>query len=125
MVSVVISIGANCGDRKKAVENAIVWLKTILMQVECSDIYETPCAKQNGNPYMNAVMKGFYEGDGIELDDILKQKEHELGRTSECRQRGDVPIDIDIVLMNGGVVKEWDYRQKFFKIGYSQLSSNI
>lgn len=123
MVSVVISIGSNCGDKKKSVNHVISWLKTILIQPVCSEIYETPCAKQIGSPYLNAVIKGFYEGDGMDLDEKLKNKEHQMGRTSECRQRGDVPVDIDIVIMNGDIVKEWDYKQKFFRIGYTQIES--
>lgn len=122
MVSVVISIGSNCGDRKANVEKAIAWLKSILMETECSEIYETPCALKTGNPYINAVLKGWYEGVGYELDDRLKEKEHEMGRTAECREKGEVPIDMDIVIMNNEVVKDWDYRQKFFKIGFSSLS---
>lgn len=123
MVSVVISLGSNCGDRMSLVSESIVWLKGVLMQVRCSDIYETPCAKESGKPYMNAVLSGFYQGDGLQLEDILKTKEHEMGRTSECRGRGDVPIDMDVVILNDEIIKEWDYRQRFFRIGYSQIIS--
>lgn len=121
MVSVVIGIGSNCGDRKVNVEKAISWLKGFMMQVECSDIYETPCALKAGKPYMNAVLKGFFEGTGMDLDEKLKDKEREMGRNSECREKGDVPVDMDIVVCNNEVWKEWDYRQKFFRIGYEKL----
>ena len=121
MLSVVISVGSNCGDRIAMVEAAIKWLKTILMQTKCSDIYETPCALKSGNAYQNAVISGFYEGVGYELDDMLKIKEHEMGRTAECREKGEVPIDMDIVMENYEVVKDWDYRQKIFQIGYQQI----
>lgn len=121
MISVVISIGSNCGDRKANLEKTIEWLKTILIETQCSQIYETPCALKSGLPYMNAVMKGIYQGQGYELQPLLKEKERELGRTAQCREKGDVPIDIDIVIADGEVWKPWDYRQKFFTIGYSQL----
>lgn len=122
MVSVTISIGSNCGDRKRNVEEALQWLKRNLIQFRYSDIYESPCAKSLGNPYMNAVAAGVFQGTGIELEEMLKDKEHEMGRTKECRERGDVPIDMDIVIMDGGVTKPWDYRQKFFQTGFSQIS---
>lgn len=121
MLSVVISIGSNCGDRRKNVEDGLRWLKTQLMQTRCSEIYETPCAMAMGCAYMNAVISGFYEGVGYELEDVLKLKEREMGRTKECRERGNVPIDMDIVMENNEVVKEWDFRQKFFQIGYQQV----
>lgn len=121
MLSVVISIGSNCGDRKKNVEKSIEWLKTFLMQTKCSEIYETPCALKTGKNYINAVISGFYEGVGYDLEDQLKLKEHEMGRTPECRKRGDVPVDMDIVIENNVVIKDWDYRQQFFQIGFEQI----
>lgn len=123
MVSVVISIGSNCGDRKKSVEEAINWLKTVLIQTKISSIYETPCAMKSGKPYMNAVVSGFYQGTGFQLDDAIKEKEHEMGRTSECREKGEVPVDMDIVVCDGEVLRDWDFRQKFFRLGYSQIHS--
>lgn len=122
MISVVISIGSNCGERKENVARAIDWLNTFLIEMKSSEIYETPCALKAGKPYINAVVKGFYEGVGYDLEDLLKEKEKEMGRNRECRERGDVPVDMDIVIMNNEVVKTWDYNQKFFKTGFSQIS---
>lgn len=121
MVSVTISIGSNCGDRNSLIEEAINWLEKILMQTKCSAVYETPCALKAGKPYLNAVLRGFYPGDGIELESLLKEKEKNMGRDSKCRERGDVPIDMDIVICAGDIVKEWDYRQKFFQIGFKEI----
>ena len=121
MISVVIGLGSNYGNRETNVKTAIEWLKTILMEVKVSEIYKTPCALNSDKQYVNAVVSGFYEGPGFQLDDIFKEKEHEMGRDSKARQRGDVPIDMDIVILNNEVIKDWDYRQKFFRIGYSQL----
>lgn len=121
MISVTLSIGSNCDNRDQAVKNAIEWLKSILIEGTSSRIYETSCAGKTGKPYTNAVMKGFFNGDAFQLNDIIKNKEHEMGRTPKCRENGDVPIDIDIVICNGTIFKEWDYRQKFFKIGYEEL----
>ena len=121
MISVILGVGSNCGDRKASVEKAIDWLKTVLMQVEVSDIYETPCALKAGKPYFNAVVKGFYEGDAFQLEDLLKDKERQMGRTAACRESGDVPVDIDLVVCDGVIIKKWDYRQKFFQIGLNQL----
>lgn len=121
MVSVVISIGSNCGNRQSNVEEGLIWLKSILMNPKCSEIYETPCALKTGKAYLNAVISGVYEGPGYELDDRLKIKEHEMGRDKNCRDKGDVPLDMDIVIENREVIKDWDYRQKFFQIGYQQI----
>ena len=123
MISLVISLGSNCGDRKSQIRDALEWLKNILIQTKCSEIYETPCAKNTGNPYLNAVIAGYYQGTGYEMEDMLKEKERQMGRHAQCRESGDVPIDMDIVIMDGEIIKNWDYRQKFFKIGYSQIKN--
>lgn len=122
MVKVVIGIGANCGDRENSVRKALEWLKTILIQVKCSEIYETPCVNQTGRPYMNAVVSGVFQSTGIDLEDMLKDKERLMGRTAECKEKGDVPVDLDIVMLDGEIVRPWDYRQKFFRIGFSQIN---
>ena len=121
MISVTIGIGSNCGNRKSSVKHAVDWLKSILMQTKCSEIYETPCALKIGKPYMNAVITGFSSGDGFQLEDLLKDKEREMGRNKRSRLSGDVPIDMDIVICDGEILKEWDYRQKFFQIGYKAI----
>lgn len=121
MISVTIGIGSNCGDRQSSVKHAVDWLKSILMQTKCSEIYETPCALKIGKPYLNAVITGFYSGDGFQLEDLLKDKEREMGRNNRSRLSGVVPIDMDIVICDGEILKEWDYRQKFFQIGYKAI----
>ena len=123
MVTVTISLGSNCGDRRRKIEEALAWLKSILLQFKSSEIYETDCAMHSGKPYLNAVVTGFYQGDGIELGDRLKDKEREMGRDARCRENGDVPIDMDILICNGEVIKEWDFRQKFFKTGFEEISN--
>lgn len=124
MVKVTVSVGSNCGDREALVKKAVDWLSQELLQVKKSSVYETPCAKNTGKPYINCVVEGFFQGIGFDLDNLLKDKEMEMGRHAGCRQRGDVPIDMDIVIMDGDVVKPWDYRQKFFQIGYQEISGN-
>ena len=124
MVSVTIGLGSNCGDRKALISEAISWLRKILSQTSASEIYETPCALKEGRPYMNAVVEGFYQGTGIELNELLKEKEHEMGRDKKCREQGLVPIDIDLVICNGEILKPWDFNQKFFKIGYSEIKAH-
>ena len=121
MVSVVISIGSNYGDRESNMKIALTWLEKELMQVKSSRIYETPCALKAGKPYLNAVISGFYQGDGFQLENLLKEKEREMGRNFQCREKGDVPIDIDLVICDRVIKKEWDFRQKFFQIGYKEL----
>lgn len=121
-MEVVLGLGSNYGERRKNIISIISWLEGILLNMKKSRIYETPCALKSGRPYMNAVVLGDYTGTIVDLNQILKEKEIEFGRDDEGRSRGDVPIDIDIVIANGDIIKEWDYRQKFFQIGYQEIN---
>lgn len=121
MPTVVISIGSNYGDKESQVKKAIEWLKGFLQEFKVSDIYTTPCAMHQGQDYLNAVVTGKSGLDIELLNTELKDYERAAGRDDECRRKGRVPIDIDIVMSDGKILKEWDFRQQFFKKGYQQL----
>ena len=117
----ILSIGSNCGNREKAVEDAIIWLSEKLNGIKSSPVYETACACKSGRPYMNAVVVGTTNLSLKDFDFILKGYELSYGRDASCRERGDVPIDIDIVVADGTVLRSWDYRQRFFTLGLEFL----
>ena len=121
MIEVVLSLGSNCGDKLTNIYTALNWLSGLLENIVSSTIYETPCARMSDCTYMNAVVRGLYRHDTRQLDILLKQYEIEAGRTAERREKGEVPVDLDIVIADGEIIKEWDFRQKFFKTGYDQL----
>ena len=114
-------IGSNCGDREANVAAALQWLSHILSDFRHSPIYATPDCRGGHREYMNAVGVGLTEYDPAEFG--LRCKEYELscGRTSAARAVGDVPVDIDLVVYEGQVLKEKDYRCEFFIKGYLSL----
>lgn len=119
---IVLSVGSNSGDRNKNVSTALRRLSEILGgDASVSDIYETPDAHGGVCRYMNAVMAGYTELTIEECDRFCKLIETEAGRDNECRKRGEVPVDVDIVVWDGKVVRERDYRQNFFTIGFGQI----
>lgn len=122
MTNLVLSLGSNCGDRKQSLKKALKWLESVVVITARSGIYETPCAKRGGHSYMNAVVEGEFSGTAEELDVLLKTYEEEAGRNKECRERGEVPVDIDIVIADGKILKEWDFNQRFFRLGFEEIS---
>lgn len=126
-VKVVIGLGSNCGDRSKAVAEAIDWLHNLLNEAEASDIYETPAYGDVGGPYMNAVVRGVYRNN-CTLDRLeCECKGYELshGRDAEARSRNLVPIDIDIVMAGDEILRSADFSRSFFQIGYQQLTGGL
>ena len=56
-----------------------------------------------------------------QLNALLKQHEIAEGRTDEMRARKQVPIDIDIVIYDGEILRPNDYNQAFFQKGWKEI----
>lgn len=121
MMEVVVSLGSNYGDRIAEIKAGIEWLQSVLSDCVSSSIYPTPDCLGGHKEYMNAVVKGKTCIPLRELDRMCKEYEKSQGRTQQKRDNGDVPIDIDIVILDGVIIKERDARQRFFLIGYSMI----
>lgn len=120
-ISVILSLGANCGDRKESVDEAIVWLKCILSDLRHSGIYETLPIGHAGSNYMNAVVSGNFDGTLEEIERLCKKYEIIHGRDDESRRQNLVPIDIDIVIADGNILRPRDYKCGFFQKGYNEI----
>lgn len=124
------SLGSNCGNRRENILQALNLLRERLVmdkesEANVSEIYETPDAHGGPRPYMNAVMAIQTTLDTSALERIAKNIEITLGRTPEARNRGEVPIDIDLVEYRGEVLRPRDFKASFFSIGYQNVLSNL
>lgn len=122
-IPLVISLGSNISPQN--VEKAVEWLSERLKNLSHSSIYMTPPVKHSGRPYSNAVVSAITIENIESLNTEFKQYEIANGRDNAARERGDVPIDIDIVVWDGEIVRPWDFRQNFFRIGASELAGSI
>ncbi|MDE7464818.1 MAG: 2-amino-4-hydroxy-6-hydroxymethyldihydropteridine diphosphokinase [Muribaculaceae bacterium] len=116
-----ISIGSNCGDRRGEVTMALHWLYGLGGALSASSIYETPEIHGLDRPYINAVAALDIDLEPMVLNKRLKEYERSRGRDEECRHRGDVPIDIDLVAIADTILRPKDFSHEFFQIGYRQL----
>lgn len=121
MNTAVLSVASNLPQAHEKVLECLNRLNQVLTGLRCSAIYHTPALKQANTLYFNAVAQGITPLDLEQLNALLKSHEEACGRNSEARARHEVPIDIDIVMWNGNVVKEKDYQQSFFQIGWQEL----
>ncbi|MDE6793050.1 MAG: 2-amino-4-hydroxy-6-hydroxymethyldihydropteridine diphosphokinase [Muribaculaceae bacterium] len=120
-IRVVMSLGSNSGDRGGNIRDAIRWLHSVMTEIISSEIYETPPVGHSKGNYMNAVVIGKIQEDVSSLEKRCKEYEIANGRDAKARSEGKVPIDIDIVVIGGRIVREKDYNSNFFKIGFSEL----
>lgn len=120
-LNVVLSLGSNFGDRRKAVSDAVKWLSCLLEGFVASGIYETKAVGHDGPDYMNAVVAGRSSVSLQELEKLCKDYESLHGRDAESRLHRRVPIDIDIVIADEVVLRQQDFRHDFFQVGYRTL----
>ncbi|MDE6291507.1 MAG: 2-amino-4-hydroxy-6-hydroxymethyldihydropteridine diphosphokinase, partial [Muribaculaceae bacterium] len=83
--------------------------------------YFTPDCHGGERKYMNAVILGRTSLTPDELESTCKEYEAACGRNAEARANGDVPVDVDLVVYDGCVLREKDFRCEFFLKGYRSL----
>jgi 2-amino-4-hydroxy-6-hydroxymethyldihydropteridine diphosphokinase len=116
-----VSIGSNSHDREEQVKRAMDFLSGMLADAKTSSSYSTPAINGKDADYANAVTEGGSDDDFDELNAKLKDYEARCGRRPNHKQNGDVPIDLDIVIWNGNVLRERDYERDYFQRGWKQL----
>lgn len=117
----VISLGSNRPDGRRRLESAIDMLSGLMHDVTASDIYETmpePPAPADAPRYHNAVLAGEYAGAMSQLEGVLTSLEVSAGKRM---RRYDIPLDLDIVIADGKVIRESHFRAGYFNIGYRNL----
>lgn len=114
-------IGSNCGKREINVERALCWLSGVLSEFRHSSVYASPDCQGSQREYMNAVAMGYTTLDIFELERLSKNFEKANGRDHEARAKGDVPVDVDLVVFEGKVLREKDFRCEFFLKGYREI----
>lgn len=120
---IAISLGSNYGDKESYVAEAIHWLQTWITDCRHSCIYATPDCHGGSRQYMNAVVSGTTTLSYDEAERLCKSHEEKCGRDIECRAKGNVPIDIDIVIWGDTILRPKDFNRQHFKIGYDELIS--
>ncbi|MFI3240346.1 MAG: 2-amino-4-hydroxy-6-hydroxymethyldihydropteridine diphosphokinase [Bacteroidales bacterium] len=121
MIRLVISIGSNKVDGEARVQAAIEWLRGLLSDCHVSHIYTTTACNGVGVDYFNAVLSGNYDGELIVIAPLIKRYEVKAGRIADDSK--SVAIDIDVVISDDVVLREWDYNQRYFKIGYAVINN--
>lgn len=124
-MEVVLSLGSNCGDRHRNVEQGLEWASGLLDHFRTSTLYESEALGGSGHLYVNAVAIG-NTGLSVErLNGLAKAREIEAGRDAAARAEGKVPLDIDIVKADGVVLRPRDFACDFFRHGWEELNGQL
>ncbi len=119
-----ISLASNTPDKQSQMRKAFEELREMGIIAEASSIYETaPWGNPNQKNYLNAVAQINTTIGYDELNDTLKKQEKAHGRTPDSKRTGEIPLDIDIVVWNGEILRPKDYNRDYFKIGLEELKT--
>ena len=72
--------------------------------------------------FLNRVGIAYTSLSATELIRHFKQIERALGRVSESKHLGIIPMDIDLLQWNDDLLKPDDLQRSYIKAGISQLS---
>lgn len=121
----VIGLGSNCGFREQHLLHALNRLAEISDSIYTSTHYESPALGGGKAHYLNAVAEIETDMTPEILNRELKALETEEGRDDLARSEGRVPLDADIVIANGEIIRPKDYSQFFFRRGFEELRSDF
>lgn len=118
-----VSVGSNADDAREKVCAALKFLGEFMYNARLSTIYTTPAVNGCGLMYHNAVAIGVVDMSIEKVVGIFKEWERENGRVRKLAAEGkcDVAIDLDVVMVNGAVVREKDFAREYFQRGYREL----
>lgn len=120
-VYAVLALGSNLEPKSSRVLSAISWLSEVSEVVSATRPYETPPLGGGKRRYCNAVVTVVFHGSRQQLESLAKEYEVNMGRDDACRMRGDVPIDVDVVVADGIVLRKRDFESFYFKMGLQLL----
>ena len=108
-----VCLGSNI-DGEYHLDNARKALQTIFVEVSFGKPIVTKAEGDIVQPdYWNQAARFVTPLTSGEVIDVLKQIEIENGRTPEDKMRGLVPLDIDLLIYGGQVLKSDDLQKEY------------
>ncbi len=105
-VDVFLGLGGNLGDRRALMREAVGQLRTMLVEVRVSALYESAAWGVTDQPaFLNAVARGRTTLAPLELLDATQSIESTLGRV-RAERWGPRLIDIDVLLYGREVIEQ-------------------
>ena len=121
--NVLIALGSNTGNRQGNLSEALVKCKDFIQTNRLSPVIETKPIGHTNNPYLNQLFSGTTSLTLEKLLDNTKRIENERGR--DRSNRGNVAIDIDIILYDQQKLHFTDWERDYIKQLLTQLKTEL
>jgi len=121
MNTVIIGIGSNI-DAEKNIEKMLEILKTKVEVLKVSSMIQTkPIGIKNQADFTNGAVKIQTALDKLELNQLLKSIENQMGRDRSAPKFGPRCIDLDIAVWNDDIVDEDYFTRDFLRNSVQEL----
>ncbi len=100
-----ISVGSNI-DKDTHIPSSLNSLKKLFGKIICSSLYETGAVGFEGEDFHNLIVQFDSPLNAGEIAALLKQIEHEHGRTRDDRKYAARTLDLDLILHGDLILKE-------------------
>lgn len=121
---VVLCVGSNtpgCIGTVDSVAERLCLMMHPHGEVLRSEVYTGPSHSGIGADYANCVVEGSLTMTLADLAALCRRMEREAGRTPQSKEQGIMPLDVDIVVWNGEVLRAFDYGSDHFRRGFTTL----
>lgn len=124
MTEALISLGANTADKEAVLTQVMDAIGHITIITARTPIYTTPAEGSiPAAPYANALLLINTHSNYEALRATFKEWEQKAGRTPQSKAQGIIPLDIDIIMWDGSILKERDMQYEYMKKGLSLLDN--
>lgn len=116
----IFCLGGNTDSTAENMRMALSRLLPLVENATASRSYPTDpegSAALHGRPYLNMILICDSSRPLAETETFCKALEREAGRDDAARKAGIVPLDIDIVVADGKVLRKRDFDSTFFRKG--------
>lgn len=120
-----ISLAANDEKKETTIAHALRLIESYCVILNQTPVYQSEAAGESQQPsYANALLQVETDQEYEELRRRFKSLEHDAGRTPASKERGIIPLDIDIISWNETLLKNKDMEYDYMKKGLHLLAEN-
>ena len=115
--NVILCLGSNT-DCEANLKSAASLLRAYFGSIRFSEaIYTEPIGL-----FLNQVAVAGTNASLEEVRRAVKAMEKRLGRMSDSKQKGKIPIDIDLLLWNGTILKPADWEKEYVQLLFRSVA---
>ena len=120
--NVILCLGSNT-DCESNLKSAASLLRAYFGSIRFSEaIYTEPIGLSDSGLFLNQVAVAGTNASLEEVGRAVKAMEKRLGRMSDSKQKGKIPIDIDLLLWNGTILKPADWEKEYVQLLFRSVA---